>query len=172
MAGNARPTGATAANLLGVSTQVPARAEFALYASAKPSNTAVASVKLRRAFGGKSAKPEELSRMDAALLEFLRDRGTLSELGAEATLKRLRQVLLEEHKTELAQPRLSRQLKSLVSVALQEPPRVRAMLGAFLQWCEVPNALYRPLRESLNPLTKFDFGLFRALPNSREWQAR
>ncbi len=172
MAGNARPTGATAANLLGVSTQVPARAEFVLYASAKPRNATAARIKLRRVSGGTRAKHEVLSRMDAALLEFFRDRGTRSELESEATLKRLRQVFLEEHKAELAQSKASGQLKSLISVAMHEPPRVRAMLGALLQWSEVSDTLYRPLKESLNPLTRFEFGLFRALPNAKEWQAR
>ena len=172
MDGSARPTGATAANLLGVSTQVPARAEFALYASAKPKNATTARVKLRRTLGGKRANSESLSRTDAALLEILRERGSRSELEPDAVLNRLRQKFLEEHDAELAQTRTSRKLTNLISVALKEPPRVRAMLGALLEWSEVPNTLYRPLRESLNPLTKFAFGLFRALPNAREWQAK
>jgi hypothetical protein len=169
---NSRPTGATAANLLGVSNQVPARAELVLYASAKPKHASAASVTLRKSQGANAAKPIDLNPTDAALLEFLRDRGSRSELEPTATINRLRQVLLHEHKAELAKLKPPMQLTGLVFDAMTEPPRVRAMLGALLQWCEVPDALYRQLRDSLNPLTRFDFGLFRALPTAKEWQAK
>ena len=56
--------------------------------------------------------------------------------------------------------------------ALAEPTRGRAMLGALMQSAALPERLWRPLRASLKPLPRFDFGLFRALPNAREWQAR
>jgi hypothetical protein len=62
--------------------------------------------------------------------------------------------------------------RCLADAALAEPPRVRALLGALgEQACVAENAL-KPLRDSLNPLTRFDFGPLRALPNSRDWQAR
>ena len=172
MARRARPTGVTAANLLGVSTQVPARAEYALYASAKPRGSAAAKVRLRKSTAGNRAQPEGLCTLHVALLEFLRDRGVTGELDPDATLERLRQLLRNENGEESAGTTMPTALRSLVSAALDEPPRVRAMLGALLQWAGASHSLYSPLRSSLNPLTRFHFGLFRALPNAREWQAR
>jgi len=63
-------------------------------------------------------------------------------------------------------------LRELSEAALKEPPRVRAMLGAMFAYAELPEALWEPLKASLNPFTRFDFGLFSKLPNAREWQAK
>jgi hypothetical protein len=46
------------------------------------------------------------------------------------------------------------------------------MLGAMFAYAELPQSLWEPLKASLNPLTKFDFGLFSELPNAQEWQAK
>ena len=181
----ARPTGTTAANLLGLSTQVSARTEVAVYATAKPRAAQAARVKLRRAPGGLRPLSAGLSETDAALLEFLRGRGNYSERSATETLERLRHLLLEEGKASSSSsssssslsgslPPMDRRerLERLTQAALQEPPRVRAMLGALLEWSGLGETLYRPLRESLNPLTRFDFGLLSALPNAKEWQSK
>jgi len=46
------------------------------------------------------------------------------------------------------------------------------MLGAFgEQIGQKPEAL-RQLRASLNPFSKFDFGMLAALPNARAWQGK
>jgi hypothetical protein len=63
-------------------------------------------------------------------------------------------------------------LRELREVALEEPPRVRAMLGAMFAYAELPGDLWEPLKASLNPLSKFDFGLFSELPNAQQWQAK
>jgi hypothetical protein len=46
------------------------------------------------------------------------------------------------------------------------------MLGAMFAYAELPEGLWEPVKASLNPLTKFDFGLFSELPNAQEWQAK
>ncbi len=158
--GKSRPTGASAANLLGLSTQLPARPQLVAFTSAVPKGAEAARVKLRAPKTG-----ESLDQKDAALLEFLRDRGTHGEYGPSATFDRLRVVLLAESGSH-------DRCKSLVSVALTEPPRVRAMLGALMQWAGLPERLWTPLRDSLNRLSRFDFGLFTTLPNAKEWLAK
>jgi hypothetical protein len=194
----ARPTGTTAANVLGLSTQVAARPELAVYSTTRPKGAESARIILR----GKTTTPE-LHRQDAALLEFLRQRGKHSEFDAEGTLARVRRLLLdascarvangerrtpqESNPTEVSRfapgtlpntqgdstrPKVSRRLWKMASAALAEPPRVRAMLGALLEWSSFPEALFAPLRGSLNPLSRFDFGLFAALPNAKRWQAK
>lgn len=160
----ARPTGVTAANLLGLSTQVAARPEFAVYASAAPRDAQAAHLRLRP-----RSSRMALDERDAALLEFLRERGRYGEVGAAETYRRLAAILLEDGRTA---PARSRRLRRLRDAALLEPPRVRAILGALMQHAGLPESLWRPLRESLNPLSRFNFGLFSELPNARGWQAR
>lgn len=164
LARKSRPTGVTAANLLGLSTQMAARPELVVYASAPPREAGAARIHLRR-----RARAEPLPGKDAALLEFLRDRGRHGEVGAGETYDRVRAMLLDGIPTASARPA---RLRCLRDAALVEPPRVRAMLGALMQWSGLPESLWRPLRESLNPLSRFDFGLFRELSNAREWQAK
>ena len=53
-----------------------------------------------------------------------------------------------------------------------EPPRVRAMLGAIGQQLGHPRERLAPLRRSLNPLSRFDFGILAALTYAKEWQAK
>ena len=59
----------------------------------------------------------------------------------------------------------------LLRIADSEPPRVRAMLGAIgEQLGKRPKSLQR-LRASLNPLSRFDFGVLAALDYAQHWQA-
>ena len=60
----------------------------------------------------------------------------------------------------------------LLKVAPSEPPRVRAMLGAIGEQLGQPESVLAELRESLNPLSRFDFGILAALAYARQWQAK
>ena len=157
--GKSRPTGTTAANLLGLSTQVSARPELVAFTSHRPKLETSARIRLRR-----GARSLRLPELEAALLELLRDRGQFVEAEPNEAFRRLSQTFGDN-----ARPG---RLRGLRDAALEEPPRVRAMLGALLSWMKLPESLWEPLKESLNPISKFDFGLFRELPNAREWQAR
>lgn len=157
--GKTRPTGASAANLLGLSTQLPARPQLVAFTSNKPKNTGVARLRLRR-----GSRPHPLPTMEGALLEFIRERGKSAETNAMESYRRLRYLLKEQLQMD--------RLCNLREVALEEPPRVRAMLGAMFAYAELPGILWEPLKASLNPLSKFDFGLFSELPNAQEWQAK
>ena len=101
-----------------------------------------------------------LSETDAALLDFLRNRGASSELASEATVDKLLGYFREPGRFE-----------RLLKVAPSEPPRVRAMLGAIGQQLGQPEKRLAPLQKSLNPLSRFDFGSLAALEHAREWQA-
>ena len=157
--GKTRPTGASAANLLGLSTQLPARPQLVAFTSNKPKNTGVARLRLRR-----GSRPHPLPTLEGALLEFIRERGKSAETSAMESYRRLRHLFKDQLQMD--------RLRELREVALEEPPRVRAMLGAMFAYAELPQSLWEPLKASLNPLTKFDFGLFSELPNAREWQAK
>jgi hypothetical protein len=152
------PSGIAAANLLGFTTQNPARVELATDGLSLP-----------RQIVGKEAvvhtrRPESwrtLSETDAALLDFLRNRGESSELSPEKTAEKLMDYFRETGR-----------FKRLLKVAQSEPPRVRAMLGAIGQQLRFPETQLTELRKSLNPLTRFDFGTLAALKFAKQWQAK
>ena len=152
------PAGCAAANLLGFSTQQAARLEVATNGLSLP-----------RLIVGKETlihtrRPEswqELSYKDAAILDFLRQRGSFSEFSPEETVDKLLQHF---HDTG--------RFKHLLQVAMSEPPRVRAILGAIGQELGYSEKQLSDLRKSLNSLSKFDFGHLVALKYARQWQAK
>ena len=60
----------------------------------------------------------------------------------------------------------------LLKIAPEEPPRVRAMLGAIGQQLGQPAGRLAELRKGLNPLSRFDFGILTALEYAGQWQAK
>jgi hypothetical protein len=148
------PAGLTAANWLGFTTQNPALAEYASTASS------VSTLRNMYVHTGRPPSREALTDAEAALLEFLRDRGKTSDLSADATCNRL-----------LALLRDSDSFARLAQAALQEPPRVRAMLGAAGDQLGVDARLLSRLRDSLNGLSRYDFGKLTCLKAAKRWQA-
>jgi hypothetical protein len=152
------PVGVAAANLLGFTTQNPAQVELATDGLSLP-----------RLIVGKEtvihtrrpAAWRSLSETDAALLDFLRNRGAASELAPEKTVRKL-----------LGHFREPGRFERLLDVAQSEPPRVRAILGAIGQQLGQPQSGLAQLRASLNPLSRFDFGILATLAHAREWQAK
>jgi hypothetical protein len=150
------PAGLSAANILGLSTQNPHRAEYATSAAGPPLALGDAVVHTDR-----PAARGHLSEEDGAILETLRERARSSDLSPQRTVDRLGRLLSDED-----------HFRTLADVALAEPPRVRAMLGALGQEAQMPEDALAPLRQSLNPLSRFDFGALRTLRFARQWQAR
>ena len=150
------PSGLTAANLLGFSTQNPGRREYATIANAVGFADDSIHITTRRPTAWKI-----LSLEDAALLDFLRRRADHSELPELETQERLLALLSSPGRFE-----------RMVIVAPSEPPRVRAMLGALGQEANMPPILIAKLRSSLNARSRFDFGALRGLKYAREWQSK
>lgn len=150
------PAGLSAANLLGLSTQNPAQREYATSASDPPNALAGSRVRTRRPRARATLTAEE-----GALLELLRDRGSTSDLPPAETTRRLQELLSDRER-----------FARLARAAQEEPPRVRAMLGALGELAGAEERHVRALRTSLNPLSRFDFGVLSALPNARSWQAK
>lgn len=152
------PAGIAAASLLGFTTQTPRRAEVATSGFRLP----------RKLLGDDTIihtrRPDVwtgLCETDAALLDFLRRAGSTSELSAGETVRRTLELVRQRGR-----------FKRLLDVAESEPPRVRAMLGAIGQELDEKPATLRRLRESLNPLSRFEFGRLRGLSHARDWQAK
>lgn len=150
------PAGLTAANVLGFSTQNPFRREFATPAAGRPLALSDATVYTRR-----PDNREDLSPTEGALLEFLRERGRSSDLSPERTRLRLRQLLSEDDT-----------FARLAKAAEKEPPRVRAMLGALGEELGADSELLEQLRNTLNPSSRFDFGVLADLEHAPKWQAK
>lgn len=151
------PAGLTAANAIGLTTQNTAVPEVAL-------SVAKAPVALRGHVFARTGRPvsrESLTPREAALLEVLRDRASTSDLDAEETVDRVVAELRD-------QARFSR----LTKVAMDEPPRVRAMLGALGELAGAPDQSLRRLRDTLNPLSRYDFGVLSVAATARAWQAK
>jgi Family of unknown function (DUF6088) len=151
------PSGISAANLLGFTTQTASKAEVSTSALSLPRKLIGETIVHTR-------RPEAwvgLSDKDAALLDFLRRAGRTSELSPEETIRRTISLLSEDGRME-----------RLIKIAHAEPPRVRAMLGAIgEQLGKTPSVLKR-LRDSLSPFSRFDFGLLAGLRCARKWQAK
>jgi len=152
------PSGVAAANLLGFTTQNARNGEIATSAMSLP----------RKLIGQDTVihtrRPEawaSLSQTDAAILDFLRHAGKSSELSPDDTIRRTVDLLSERGRYE-----------RLLKVVDSEPPRVRAVLGAMGQQLGKNPAALRRLRESLNPFSRFDFGVLAGLKYAREWQAK
>jgi len=64
------------------------------------------------------------------------------------------------------------QRQAIIDFALAYPPRVRALLGAILSDLKLKTGVNQ-LKESLNPLTAFDFGIDdTVLPTVSDWNIR
>jgi len=152
------PAGCTAANILGFTTQNPAKLEVATDGLSLP-----------RLLVGKETiihtrRPQawqELSYEDAAILEFLRQEGAFSEFSPKETVDKLLKHFHEAGR-----------FKHLLRIAMTEPPRVRALLGAIGEQLGYSEKQLSHLRKSLNPLSRFDFGLLIALKYAKKWQSK
>jgi hypothetical protein len=152
------PAGVNAANLLGFTTQNPSRTDLATPASSFPRTLLGSEARLL------TRRPDAwrgLTTREAALLDFLRQRGAASELSPQETLQKLLGYFQEANT-----------YARLAGVALSEPPRVRAILGAIGEELGKEAALLASLRASLNPLSRFDFGNLSGLRYARAWQAK
>ncbi len=157
------PCSITAARALYLSLQCPNREWYSTPASRAPAEsvsrfTVVVTRRPRVWYG--------LEPLDGALLEVLRDGCIHSQLEPLDTARALRRSLAEDGR-----------LARIMAAAPEEPPRVRAMLGALIDHGRKRKsaeevAAMRVLRQSLNPLSRFGFGQLSLLPEAPRWQAR
>lgn len=152
------PSGISAANLLGFTSQTPRRGEVATNSLSLPRKLIGTDTRVH------ARRPEawkSLSETDAALLDFLRKAGKASELSAERTVQKTLALLAKDS-----------HLEQLLKAAASEPPRVRALLGALAEELGRKSAERTRLHASLNPSSRFEFGPFALLTHARKWQAK
>jgi hypothetical protein len=152
------PAGIAAANVLGFTTQNPARSEVATTGVSLPRKLVGADTVIHTR---RPAAWTSLSERDGALLDFLRNQAKTSELSPEDTVKRTLALMQEDGRYD-----------RLLKAAHSEPPRVRAILGAIGEQLGKPAKSLKRLHASLNPLSRFDFGRLAGLAYAHNWQAQ
>lgn len=152
------PAGSAAANLLGLSTQSPRRGEVATSSLSLPRKLIGAET---RVHARRPGAWKALSGTEAAILDVLRNGGKASELSPDETTARILHLLSAE-----------KRLEKLLKIASTEPPRVRALLGAFAEALQIRSSKLKKLRSTLNSLSRFNFGQFAALPTAHKWLAK
>jgi hypothetical protein len=156
--GRAFPSGISAANLLGFTTQMPKQKEIATSAGSLPRKLVGADTIIHTR---RPAHWDKLTDEEAAWLDFLRNAGKTSELSPEETANKAIALLKEKGRFE-----------RLLKIAISEPPRSRAILGALGDEMGKKPAMLNKLRDSLNPLSRYDFGLFATVSAARSWYAK
>ncbi|MGH2959759.1 MAG: DUF6088 family protein [Solirubrobacterales bacterium] len=150
-----KPAGISAANALGLTTQIPRTPEYATTNRNKPSSVDGRVHVLR---------PSSRDRLDArefALLEVIRTRGKHTDGEPAVFVRRITLMVTSEF-----------DFSRLVKAAMDEPARVRAILGAIGEHGGVSEKKLRPLRKTLREGSSYDFGKFKALPTASNWQAK
>ncbi len=156
--GRAFPSGISAANLLGFTTQMPKQKEIATSAGSLPRKLIGADTIIHTR---RPAHWESLTDEEAAWLDFLRNAGKASELSLKETANRAIALLKEKGRFE-----------RLLKIAIYEPSRSRAILGALGDEMGKKPAMLAKLRDSLNPLSRYYFGQFAGLSTAHNWYAK
>jgi|ERR1035438_10444129 hypothetical protein len=152
------PSGLAAANLLSFSTQIGSRNEVSTTALSLPRKLVGDDTVIHTR---RPAAWNTLSSEDAALLEFLRCGGGTSELSPKQTVQKSLALLADK-----------RRFERLFKVADTEPPRVRALLGAIGDQLGKKQSALQCLRDSLNPFSKYDFGLLAGLQHVKDYRLK
>lgn len=150
------PAGQSAANVLGLSTQNPAIGVFATIRSRRPTVVSDA-----RVFTDRPVSRIDLTRTEASILEVLRDGARASDMDPESTRRRVVALMRSEVR-----------VGPFLRAALNEPARVRAIVGALAQEAGVSHRRLVNLKKSLSPFSRFDFGALGQLRYARDWQAQ
>jgi hypothetical protein len=151
------PAGMAAAHLLGITTRIPTLIEIATSAACLPRLFAYSRVIVHK----RPPRWRTLTETDAALLDVVRNRGLYSALSPDETVQKLIEYFREPGCYE-----------RLLEVAETEPTSVRAMLGAIGEQIGQPDAVLYELGDTLNPFSRYDFGILSALPYAQHWMVK
>ena len=154
------PSGTSAYNGLGLTTQVSPKVTFRIKRSermASPRTSYSESVTLRPSYAAEGIESSEMTVLDA-----LKDVRKIPDATPAETVNRIVDLV---HSGRLSFKRLAR-------LAKHEPARVRALVGAIGDKVGVRPNVTSSLKKSLNPLTSFHLNVGSTLPTARSWQIR
>lgn len=151
-------TGPALYNRLGLTTQVPKTIQVA--SRDKRITTKVGNLKVKPVKSYVDVTEENYQIL--GLLDAIKDFKDIPDRDTENALLRLRQLFKKLDKNELRQ---------LSATVLNYPPRTRALAGALLEWAGAKDDLIRPIADSLNPLSAYNFAIpKKVLPLAEKWK--
>jgi hypothetical protein len=153
------PGGIAAANALGFTTQLPmGRTDVVSTRGRRIRRRGLEGVRILE----RSLERGKLTTDENSFLELLRDIEHLSDLSPEATCTRAVDLVRSGVVS----------LKRIVPAAWDEPPRVRAMLGALGEAVGTDPNLLDSYRGLINPGSRYNFGPLSELPTAHRWGAK
>lgn len=153
------PGGIAASNALGFTTQLPmGRTDVVSTRGRRIRRRGLEGVRILE----RSLARAKLTVDENCFLELLRDIEHLSDLSADATCARAVDLVRDGVVS----------LKRMMPAAWDEPPRVRAMLGALGDAAGVDSDVLASYRELVNPASRYNFGPLSHLSTARSWGAK
>jgi len=152
-------TGNLLYNQLGLTTQIPNQIKIASSTKRIYINKGLVKAKPVKSY----VEVTEENYYILGLLDALKDFNTIPDLNNTEATKRIIFLIgeLEE-----------KQLQNLIKYALKYPPRVRALLGAILEFLKIKEQ-YQVLKDSLNPLTDYNYYIqVKDLPTIKKWNIK
>ncbi|RKY56746.1 MAG: hypothetical protein DRP89_00790 [Candidatus Neomarinimicrobiota bacterium] len=152
-------TGLLLYNKMGLTTQIPK--EISIASSKKRIYISKGNIKAKAVKSYVEVTNENYKLLE--LLDALKDFKKIPDLNKKSAISILTNKILEL---------TDKQIKELIEIALEYPPRVRAFLGALLENID-ENRDTKSLDNSLNPLSEYELGLTKdILPTIEKWNIK
>jgi len=153
-------SGTTLYNRMGLTTQVPKNVKVA--SREKRITTRVGNMQVKPVKSYVDVTNDNYYLLE--LLDVLKDLKKIPDLDKTKAINYLLNII-----KELKEKDQSR----LIKLALQYPPRVRAFLGALLIKLKSKQPIINSLKQSLNPLTTYDYGIGKEmLTTASNWNIK
>ncbi len=152
-------TGVYLYNKLGLTTQIPQTIKLA--SREKEIKVNKSNLKIKPAKSYVEVTNKNFQYLE--ILDAIKDFKKIPDLSIEKGIKILLNILKELKKDEI---------KKIIQYSLKYPPRTRALLGALLEEIGVKEEL-NDLKNSLNPLSEYAFGIKKEILNNAEnWKIK
>ena len=149
-------TGLLLYNKMGLTTQIPK--EISIASNKKRIYISKGNIKAKAVKSYVEVTEENYKLLE--LLDALKDFNKIPDLDKKSAIKILENKILKLNQ---------KQIKELIEIALEYPPRVRAFLGAILENIGIKKGI-KKLDESLNPFSKYKLNLTKdILPTIEKW---
>ena len=152
-------TGLLLYNKMGLTTQIPK--EISIASNKKRIYISKGNIKTKAVKSYVEVTDSNYKLLE--LLDALKDFKRIPDLDKKSAISILSRKISELEK---------KQIKELIEIALEYPPRVRAFLGALLENID-KKINTKSLYDSLNPLSEYDLGLTKdILPTIEKWNIK
>lgn len=152
-------TGLLLYNKMGLTTQIPK--EISIASSKKRIYISKGNIKASAVKSYLEVTDDNYKFLE--LLDAIKDFKNIPDLNKKSAIKILTNRILVLN---------NKQKKELIEIALEYPPRVRALLGALLENIK-ENINTKSLDNSLNPLSEYKFGITKEiLPTIEKWNIK